>query len=1072
MIPDTENASSWPPVVAVAVAAVAVGGTLYLDRPLESQRPSNPSIVLEASRYPRFPLAQLWQDPLHVVYEHWHTDDESRKSIPFVTQAPVDPPESNRNKNDDQRILRLLVMLPDRPYSDGREQRRRKRHAVVSALTGKEFVPSDGTRLRYFHAPLFQNVPAAAAVGSSNDKMLVGYETYKPDVNPVWGRWASVQVFWLNTADFGQHPLHKISALVAALDHPARPESGEATTVSKATTVVLGPPSSGVLREMFQENSKMPRVVEDFLNKVAKGDPSSRFASGNPRWEVARRVGQRHAADMSGPDRPRGLFQEVARRIEELKTFDSLKSSAQKARRALHVFSHQATIPVEWLEDCRPDDDEECPAETETLNKRLGVESFDSSIADDGQVLGAVLKELVKRGACTPTRTRPTVVIVSEQDTLYGRLLGDIAEHAAKQVDRPEGCEIQIAQHGYLQGVDGEMPPRRPSSTRPTGRDKGRNDPAQENADAAGGERTVPTSPDGAFEQPFGAARLDYVRRLSERLRDGSDATTPVAIGVLGNDLYDKVLVLQALRKSHPGVVFFTTDMDARLLDPAQKEWTKNLIVGSAYGLSPPELALDTFRDSYQASLFTAVQRVIEWQSDRRAPEPKLFEISRTGFVPLGSQASDRDRRQVAFLLTPLAALAVFALFMLGRQQEKTARVRRRRYGFVVILASAAAAWLYVFAQGLLAKEPGPLFDGVSTVPMIVLQLTTIVFALAIVCFANGRMRHTLSHVAGHLGGTELAPERGVRVAVREWLSGDSKPKTATEQKSKPGNDKSKTAVQRWIDKLVSAWKQDIPSAENRRKPAAADLWSDMVGYHEWWPRFVRISVGLLVGMALRQVYFKNARTEQPLLGEALTTPEWMTPLLPVALFWAIAYCRDTIVAWRKFIQALGHFDVTGGKKMVGGKVKAVGDTVEARARWSMDLLVDCTNMIGPVVVLPLMLMVLLMLGRSTLFDGWNWAMPIIVFHVGLSVYVLSIAIGFHRAAWNARSEVLDRLWNAKLNADSSTKIEHVMEYIQTRRDGAFVSWARHPILQTLAVPLGSFALITLMEMWSGRLGQ
>ena len=268
------------------------------------------------------------------------------------------------------------------------------------------------------------------------------------------------------------------------------------------------------------------------------------------------------------------------------------------------------------------------------------------------------------------------------------------------------------------------------------------------------------------------------------------------------------------------------------------------------------------------------------------------------------------------------------------------------------------------------------------------------------------------------------------------------------------------------MTKLVSAWKQDIAGSEK-----AADLWSDVSRYHEWWPRFVRIGVGLLVGMALREVYFKNARADQPLLGQALTTPEWLLPVLPIAIFWVIAYCRDTIVAWRKFIRALGHFDVTGGKTMNGEKAEAVKDTVEARARWSMDLLVDCTNMIGPVVLLPLLLTVLLMLGRSTLFDGWNWATPIIVFHVGLSIYVLSIAIAFHRAAWNARSEVLDRLWEAKLKADTAgaTRIENFMKYIESRQDGAFVSWTRHPILQTLAVPLGSFALITLLELWFGQ---
>ena len=1063
MIPETENAenaSSWPPVVVVAVAAVALGGSvLYFSPPLESQRPSNPSTVLETSRYPQFPLARLWQDPLHVVYEHWkNTGEEQQKAIPFVTDVRDDinivgAEELDRRANGDRRVLRLFVMLSGMPYSDDRERRRRQRHAVVSALTGSGFVPRGGTRMQYFRAPPFRETPDAAVSSSNdhdvgefddyvarnrpnvaeidssndatpahtpnetNDTTLVGHEMYEPNVEPGWGSWPLVEVFWLNTEDFSKNPLHRVSALVAALDL----DSNDAPPGGEATTVLLGPPSSGVLKAMFDEDpNEMPPMVRDFLKKVAGTDARRRFV---------------------------------------------LESSARKARTGMRVLSHQATIPVEWLV-CRPDD-AGCPAERAGLRQPPGVESFHSSIADDGQVLEAVLKELVNRGACNGGG-RPTVVIVSEQDTVYGRLIGDLAEHAAKQLGGGEGCEFQIIQHGYLRGVDGEMPPRRRQPPiRLAGRENDRrNEPAQEDTGVATDAQAVRSLPEGDFEQPFGAAQLDYVRRLSERLpRDGSDAPL-VAIGVLGTDLYDKLLILQALRESHPGVVFFTTDMDARLLDPSVNQWTRNLIVGSAYGLSPPEsasdtsqnsyLVADTFRDSYQVALFVAIQEALDLQHGI-THEAKLFEISsRAAFVQLGSQVSDRNKREVAVMLTPLAALAFFAVVMFWRQREKAARVRRQLYGFVAIFASAAAAWLYTFVQRLPNTEPGPLFEGVSTVPMVMLQITTIVFAVAVICFAHGRMRHTLSHVAGRL--VEKEPERGLRAlwtAVQKWSSRNDG--------TQPAGD-----WRRWFAAFVSVCKRDVDGSVKDNKMKAAKLWSKVLHDSGCWPRFARIGIGLFVGLALRHVYFSSVRTDQPMLGQAETTPGWMTNVLAVMLFLAISYCRDTVLVWRAFIRVLGRFDVIGGED--DGKVDMEKRT--ERARWSMDLLVYCTNVIGPVVVLPLILMVLLMLARSTLFDGWNWTTPLIVFHVGLSVYVLAIAIAFQREARQARASVLDRLLEVKLGAvnDHSRKeIDAFVEYIRSRRDGAFVPWIQHPILQTLTLPLGSYALITLLERWIGR---
>ena len=1038
MITETENAPSWAPVVVVGLVAAALGSALLFDPPLESQRPSNPSAVLEAPQHRQFPLARLWQDPLHAVYAHWNAADEPRKSIPFVTDAAIGAAGPGGGADGGGRdVLRLFVMMPGTPYSNDRETRRRQRHAVVSALTSRDFVPGDETRLRYFHAPPFRQPSDVAAAGSSSDQMLVAYETYEPATGTELSRRVSVAVFWLNAEDFLLYPLHKVSALVAALDWRRCPDSGI------PTTVLLGPPSSSVLRAMLEEPEAAPAVVTGFLRQIA---------------QVAQK----------GPD------------------FETLASSARVARGGLRVFSSRATIPVGRL--CRPANarcraagsGDAATADADVaggdVTRGLRVASFHSVIADDGRVLEAILRELVVRGACKVKEDSPRVVIVSEQDTLYGRLLGGVAEHAAKRVHEQEGCKIRITKHGYLQGVDGESPgvegPAR------------RNEPASGDAAPAVPARAVPSLPGGGFEQPFGAAQLDYVRRLSERLENESNASL-VAIGVLGNDLYDKLLILQALRERHPGVVFFTTDMDARLLAPAVYPWTRNLIVGSAYGLSLQKLPAVTFRDSYQAALFAAVRQALNLPEvlgppepsstgSRPSPgttevpgppEPKLFEISRTGVVPLDAPGSrDRDWKKTAALLTPLAALAVFALVMRRRQREAAAHVRRRRYGFVAVLAAAAAGCLFLFVQYRLRwQEPGPLFDGVSTVPMVTLQLTTIVFAVAVVAFANGRMRHALSHVAGRLGGTE--PDHGLpalRAAVRDWRAGYG------------------TAVRavlswRWISgSLVSTWKYDVAGADKGSEKEAADLWSDVWHYSRWGPRFCRIGAGLLVGLALREMYFVSVRLEQPLLGQAVTVPGWLVWVLPIMLFWAISYCRDTLGTWQAFIRAVGRFDVPDGKmesEMESTMESRMKSEAAIRGHWSMDLLVRCTDLVGPVVVLPLILMVLLLLARSTLFEGWNWTPPLVAFHVGLAVYVLFVAIAFQREASHARAAVLDRLREARLVAEAgeATEIENVMEYIRSRRDGAFVPWTQHPILQTLVLPLGSVALITLLEVWLGR---
>ena len=112
----------------------------------------------------------------------------------------------------------------------------------------------------------------------------------------------------------------------------------------------------------------------------------------------------------------------------------------------------------------------------------------------------------------------------------------------------------------------------------------------------------------------MGFGRFDYLERLADQIalyekdaKENRDSAGVLAIGILGNDVYDKLLVIQALRQRFPLKLLFTTDMDARLLYRDYRKWTRNTLVVSNFGLSlHPYIqeSVPPFRDSYQTSLF------------------------------------------------------------------------------------------------------------------------------------------------------------------------------------------------------------------------------------------------------------------------------------------------------------------------------------------------------------------------------------------------------------------------------------------------------------------------------------
>jgi hypothetical protein len=161
--------------------------------------------------------------------------------------------------------------------------------------------------------------------------------------------------------------------------------------------------------------------------------------------------------------------------------------------------------------------------------------------------------------------------------------------------------------------------------------------------------------------QAFGRSQVDYLPRLVDQMKaEGGIAQSWSAIGVLGSDLYDKVMLIEVLKHAFPEALIFTTYLDARCLDTDKHHVTRNLLVGSHYGLDLNKRlqgAIPAFRSVYQTSLYFACLKAIydqsqlclkakarsasplaiRWKSenDPSNPRPLVFEIGQSRAHPL-----------------------------------------------------------------------------------------------------------------------------------------------------------------------------------------------------------------------------------------------------------------------------------------------------------------------------------------------------------------------------------------------------------------------------------------------------
>jgi hypothetical protein len=267
------------------------------------------------------------------------------------------------------------------------------------------------------------------------------------------------------------------------------------------------------------------------------------------------------------------------------------------------------------------------------------LNQFRSIISDD-RLIDALFDELSLRipalnTVLTKKEDRPRIVIISERDTRYSHAI-------KKEIERKFQDRAKLEFSSYLRGLDGrsEIAPSAPDSAK---------------SDSGEAASTKPKG-EGLGETSTGTSQFDYLRRLAARLGSETNSRkghSVSAVGILGSDIYDKMLVLQAMRHELQSAVFFTTDLDALYLERGNQHFTRNLVVAGADSLNvnqdlPPmrDTYLPPMRDGYQTILANKVLDLLSPPDSKSAqaatPAPKVFEIAPGRSIDLkaGSPAS------------------------------------------------------------------------------------------------------------------------------------------------------------------------------------------------------------------------------------------------------------------------------------------------------------------------------------------------------------------------------------------------------------------------------------------------
>ena len=756
---------------------------------------------------------------------------------------------------------------------------------------------------------------------------------------------------------------------------------------------------------------------------------------------------------------------------------------------------------------------------------QAGIE-LKHSIGSDDQLFGALTEELERRRV---KFERDAVILIAEWDSFYGRVLPveftaavchrvahrskeenygikgeritriqaacDTYDQAVDvQVTNPveaKALSLNVWRYSYLRGLDGEVP----------GGEKGGG--AKENGSKAMKNVLL----DGqAHERPVGTSQFDYAQRLADRIEremaevatatnDEGDNKNPVAaIGILGSDAYDALLILQAMREKFPGAVFFTTDLDSRLVYAEEYRWTRNLVTASHYGLELYGLLqgdVPPFRSSYQTSAYFATLQAVGhvWplatcppgltgQSGSTAgpilspcgyranlmaegkwfnamESSRLYEVGRHGAVDLTVGADEKG-----YTLHPARVDLA----------EETPQTNGRRPPSGVIYGSVGLTYLIGFvllwtkpkSNRWMTAHAGVLLLGVVSAAGFAFFIDNFLLNEVLQNHDQGEPFYWLEGVS--LWPTEilrgLATLLALGFLVKAWRDLRSNLEEMTVRYGFASQVESDRSA--WWRRYLTTAQWVLSPRGRHSEEHVGDLWSFYREAGSARHRFPRMLL-LVTGYGLSFLFLWNVMGAEDFSGPCRGLFSCRLDQVFVLASYLCAavlnlFVFDAVLLCRRWIGSLAQA-TDGWPQAVTDrfKLQSVENVAKARELMKIELIAQRTEVVNRLVRYPFIVLLLMMVARNHYFDNWNFPLTMVVgWAVNVSLAVAA-ALFLYRAAEQARNAGLVRLHQLVLQGldrgvtgESDVKLtRQVIEDIQAVGQGAFVPLWQQPVVES-----------------------
>jgi hypothetical protein len=1058
-------------VAGALTLALAIAGVLLVKEPLRSSRPVGSGLEMKQTTGEQLIRARLWEDPIAAV-ERAIREKGPVKAAGSASLArrlaPLRHAIEDRVRSG-ERLTVLLVTTSGGPYVESTESRLRDRYAVGTALGAACYAPEDENRLSFIYWE-----PQSPVQG-------LPYEWFRLRktrlCGPTGTRAESILVLWLPEEALENGFFAALTSLSqglvcqevtkneCAVTAAQRPLVRLNRTLQQAVSFkIIGPRSSSAYRSLLDEAGEL-------------------YATPHPDIGI-----------WPNTDGGIDLYSPWASAMKGLLAYGLKAETGKGAACATYedceavFYRRLSNANVRLVYDIGSDEVrfQSLIAELERRQVRLGWDAV-ILIGEWDSFYGRTLPIEFRAAACTKVASFP------EQDLKTIQVPKDIKQWCQTvpqaidlQIQRPadyESLTLNVFRYSYLGGLDGEVP-------------------GDDAARAARAAKTTDQGKDATRDRPEGTGQTDYVKALVARIHDEGEGAR--AIGIMGTDPYDALLIIKALRPAFPHAIFFTLDLDARHLHASEYKSTRNMVIATPFGLQLEgglQRDVPPFRSSYQTAAYfavlqavghvrcgppdsgpqlgpcTATYHVAMTPEDRlydAGSHPRLFEVGREGAVdvsvvqkeavrtihPLRADLGHTEHLGQLKQGTEFDNTAVAVLVVLGLMIATVIAWTNRRLWLwvsnhpvsvgvmaIVLLAAFSAFLALGGASALLANhdegEPFSLTAGVSVWPSEIIRLFVLVLCVALL-------------VKGSRDLTKNAEE-----ISDDFLFQD-------ESAYQPLS-------------LNSFWinlKRVYHPVATMAATTVDQAWS-------WYREASKTKQGIMRTMLLFALYIGmiwalgfyvlNEEYIHPCRGGLSCRIDWIMTVTSTALvvFLNLAVF-DAVMACRRWIGWLtastGGWSVQVQEQYLveyGLRENQKAEFEKFKYLAAVDLIGQRTEVVNRLIRYPFLALLILIAGRNDYFDIWNYP-TLLLFSWALNVLLaLLAAYLLYQAASAAKAAMLSGLSRQMVKALETgqdhdvrmKQVQFIIDEVEANEKGAFVPLYQQPVIES-----SLYGLIALLQ--------